>query len=524
MPLHLIQRLRTVRRWLSVGLTGLLLLALLPTSSAAQPDETHVTLFHDTHLHGQLEGPDKQTFADTVGLVKSQRAQLPAGSYSFFVGNGDDLASSLMSSLFRGQHIVDVFNTAGLDVDTFGNHDFDMGPDRLAEMIGASRFVWVSANIRDRRTGDVFGAEQGARKWVIKDAGPVKVGFTGLAPEETPTASSPGPNVDVLTPAAAMREVVPQMRAAGAQIVVLLSHLCAPDTEKVVADVSGIDVAVGDHCAGVLTEPKMVGNSIVSRRGDELKLLGQLDLVVSDGKIIQHDYTQFRVLPDGPRDEATAAVIQGYKDRMSAELLLPAGETTEPLTTTRAVMRQSEAAAGNLVADALRAWGGADVALQNGGGVRGERTFGPGVLSRADINEMLPFPNYATLLRVTGAQLLEALENGFSQVETQAGRFPQVSGMTVTYDPTADPGSRVRDVTINGQALDPDAQYTLATIDFLANGGDGYSALKDAEALIPPTGGPVQSALLLDYLAAHPTITPMVERRIVALAEIPPAP
>jgi 2',3'-cyclic-nucleotide 2'-phosphodiesterase/3'-nucleotidase len=501
-----------------------LLLAGLPASASAQSDATRVTLFHDTHLHGQLEGADRQTIADYVGLINAQRAKLPPGSYSFFVGNGDDVASSLLSALFRGQHVVDSFNAAKLDVDTFGNHDFDLGPDRLLELIAGSRFNWVSANIRDARTGDVFGSEVGARQWVIKDAGPVKIGFTGLAPEETPTASSPGPNVQVLPAADALREVVPRMRQDGAQIVVLLSHLCAPDTERVVSEVSGIDVAVGDHCAGVLEQPKLVGDTIVSRRGDELRLLGQLDLVISDGRIVQHAYNQFRVLPDGPTDEATAAVLQGYRDRLTAELQQPAGETTEPLVAVRGVVRTGEATAGNLVADALRAWGGADVALQNGGGLRGERTFGPGVLTRADVNELLPFPNYATLLRVSGWQLLAALENGFSQVETTGGRFPQISGMRVTYDPSAEPGSRVQEIVIGDTPINLDASYTLATIDFLANGGDGYSMLRDAEVLIPPTGGPVQAALLLEYLAANGIVSPAVEGRISTTGDAPAAP
>jgi len=491
---------------------------------SAQADETRVTLFHDTHLHGQLEGPDKQSIADYAGLVKAQRSKLAPGSFSFVVGNGDDVASSLMSALFRGQHVVDSFNAAGLDVDTYGNHDFDLGPDRLIELVAASKFNWVSANIRDIRTGDVFGAEVGARQYVIKDAGQIKIGFTGLAPAETPTASSPGPNVAVLAPADALSEVVPRMRADGAQVVVLLSHLCAPDTERVVAEVPGIDVAVGDHCAGVLEQPKMVGSTIVSRRGDELRMLGQLDLVISGGRISGHTYSQHRIVADGPKDEATLAVLQGYKDRLSSELQLPAGETTEPLVAVRGVVRRGEATAGNLVADALRTWSGADVALQNGGGLRGERTFGPGVLSRGDVNELLPFPNYATLLRVSGWQLLAALENGVSQVETTGGRFPQVSGMRISYDPTAPAGSRIQEVIVGDAPLNLDASYTLATIDFLANGGDGYSMLRDAEVLIPPSGGPVQASLLLDYLVALGTVTPAIEGRIVATAEIPPAP
>jgi 5'-nucleotidase/UDP-sugar diphosphatase len=125
---------------------------------------------------------------------------------------------------------------------------------------------------------------------------------------------------------------------------------------------------------------------------------------------------------------------------------------------------------------------------------------------------------------VSGWQLLAALENGFSQVESGGGRFPQISGMRVTYDPSAEPGQRVRDIVIGETPINLDANYTLATIDFLANGGDGYSMLRDAQVLIPPTGGPVQAALLLDYLAANGVVRPVIEGRIAALGDMPASP
>jgi 2',3'-cyclic-nucleotide 2'-phosphodiesterase (5'-nucleotidase family) len=134
---------------------------------------------------------------------------------------------------------------------------------------------------------------------------------------------------------------------------------------------------------------------------------------------------------------------------------------------------------------------------------------------------MLPFANYGTVLRLSGAQLVAALENGVSQIEQEAGRFPQVSGMTVTYDIAAPPGSRVRQVVVRGRPLDPGASYTLSTIDFMANGGDGYDVFKDAAVLVPASQGALQTAMLLDYLAAQGTVSPAVEGRIRAVTEVP---
>jgi 2',3'-cyclic-nucleotide 2'-phosphodiesterase/3'-nucleotidase len=455
--------------------------------------------------------------------MRQQRARLPGPGYSLFVGNGDDISPSLMSAVFGGQHIIDSFNAAGLDVDTFGNHEFDLGPDRLVELSRTVKYALVSANVRDIRTGDVFGAESGVKRWVVKTIGGIRFGFTGLAPVTTPEASSPGPNVQFLDPVTAMREVVPLMRADGAQVIVLLSHLCTPDTEAVAAQVSGIDVAVGDHCAQSLQRPVLINGTIVSRRGDELRYLGQLDLFIDPrtGRIERFEFGLLKTAATDPLDPATDAVLQSYKARLDAELAAPVATSTTPLEVTRPVMRSGEAPAGDLVADALRFWGKSDVALQNGGGVRGERTYGPGVLIKKDVAEMLPFANYGTLLRVSGTQLLAALENGVSQVEQQAGRFPQVSGMTITYDPGAPADARIREVLIGGRPLDPAASYTLTTIDFLANGGDGYDALKAAEVLIPGSQGALQTAMLLDYLSAQRTVSPAIEGRIRTVTSAP---
>ncbi|MBI3964787.1 MAG: bifunctional metallophosphatase/5'-nucleotidase [Chloroflexi bacterium] len=501
------------------------LIATLPSGGAlAQNDEVKITLFHDTHLHGNLWTPDGLTFGHFTGVVQQARSSLPKPENSLFVGNGDDVATSVASSIFRGEHVVDAFNAAKLDANTFGNHDFDLGPDRLRELVKLAKYPYVSANVRDAQSGDVFAADLGVRRFLIKDVAGVKVGLTGLAPHETPSLSSPGPTVRFLEPADAMREVVPQLRAGGAQIVVLLSHLCGDETERVAQQVNGIDVAVGDHCADVLRQPKVVNGTIVSRRGDELKLVGQLDLTVRGGKIAGHEYRPHAVTPQSPVDPVVNPVVERYRSRLNDELSQPVGVTTVPLVVNRNAMRTGEAAVGNLVADAMRATAQTDLALQNGGGLRGETTYGPGPLKRSDVVSILPFPNYVTVLRLTGADVRAALEHGVSRVEVGEGRFPQVSGLSFTFDPLAPSGARVRSVTVNGRPIDPAAKYTLATFDFLANGGDGYDVLKRAEVVLPASAGPLQANVVMDYIAKQGTVSPAIEGRIRSTATAPPAP
>jgi len=490
--------------------------SLLPGAARirAQEPPVRLTIVHDTHLHGSLTGLEGVTLAHYAGLARQIRAENPN---TLVVGNGDDLAPSLMSALFHGEHMVEGLNALGLDADTFGNHEFDYGPDNLLERVRASKFRWVTANVLDRRTGDAFGAELGVKRFTVTEVGGVKVGLTGVAPAETPTATTIGPNVEVRDPAAALAEVVPQMRAAGAQVTIVLSHLAGPTSEAVAASVPGIDVIVGDHASQVLEQPKVINGTIVSRRGDELKLLGQLDLMVQGGSIASWTYTGHQLTKDLPADEAVAAVIARYRQQMDARLNEVVGATTVALDARRTTNRSMETNLGNLLADTLRAWGSADVGMQNGGGIRGDREYGPGELTRGDIVSILPFANYAGKVRLTGEALRAALENGVSQIESGGGRFPQVSGITFSVDPTAPVGSRVSDVLVGGVPLDPAASYTLATNDFMLNGGDGYEMFKAAEILVPSQAGPLLANLLIETLQSQGSIAPRTDGRIRVL-------
>jgi 2',3'-cyclic-nucleotide 2'-phosphodiesterase (5'-nucleotidase family) len=156
------------------------------------------------------------------------------------------------------------------------------------------------------------------------------------------------------------------------------------------------------------------------------------------------------------------------------------------------------------------------VAITNGGGIRADRTYDAGtVLTRKDILTELPFGNVTVVTELSGQNILEALENGFSQVEDGAGRFPQVSGMKIVVDLAQPAGSRVVSVTVGDQPLDPAASYKVATNDFMLNGGDGYGALAGGRVLIGAKGGDLMANDVIDYIAAAGTIDARVEGRIV---------
>jgi 5'-nucleotidase / UDP-sugar diphosphatase len=200
-------------------------------------------------------------------------------------------------------------------------------PDRIGhvrELVARSRFAWVSANVREGGHPDqAFAAEQGARLWVVKQVGGVQVGITGVVSPDFQQgdgahAARVAPTVALLDPVTALREVVPRMRAAGAQVVVVLSHLVFEQMQQVARQVDGVDAILGSHEGpqpyGYLDQPRVVGTTILSVAGNNMAAVGQLDLVVrrSDGRVVRFGFQRHELTRDGPSSPAVKAILDRY--------------------------------------------------------------------------------------------------------------------------------------------------------------------------------------------------------------------
>jgi 2',3'-cyclic-nucleotide 2'-phosphodiesterase (5'-nucleotidase family) len=242
-----------------------------------------------------------------------------------------------------------------------------------------------------------------------------------------------------------------------------------------------------------------------------------VDVQEKDGKRSIKWWPNFRIIDSATvtPDPETQAQVDKYNAQLSKELDVAVGTTGTPLDSRRASVRTTETAIGNLIADAMRGAVGADVAITNGGGIRGNKEYPAGSsLTRKDIYTELPFGNKTVKLELTGADIWAALENGFSEIEHGAGRFPQVSGLVVEADATQPAGKRVTSVTVGGRPIGMTDTYTLATNDYMQAGGDGYSVFKQAKVLVGDLNAKLLASDVMDYITAMKSVSPTVEGRI----------
>jgi 2',3'-cyclic-nucleotide 2'-phosphodiesterase (5'-nucleotidase family) len=495
--------------WLQASIIALVLL-LSAVSAFAQRETLTILTINDVYEIVPVQG--RGGLAELMTMLKTERA---TATHHMTTVNGDFLSPSLMSALLKGAQMIDLFNALGVDIVAFGNHEFDFGPEITMVRMTESKFPWLSANVLgpDRKP---FGS---ATATLTRQVGPFTVGFFGLLSPDTATLSSPGTNVTFLPVIPAAQAAVEALRQAGADVIIALTHLTIAEDRQLARQVPGISLILGGHEHDPITWYE--DNTLIHKSGYDAHYLGRIDLVLD--KTTMEKGPRVTVTPSwrmlanhgiSPDPEVAARVAE-YMAKLDSELAQPLGQSQTALNSQRGDVRTRETTMGNLLADALREALQAEAVLINGGGIRGDRLYEPGTpLTRRDILRELPFGNVGVLLELSGASLLAALEHGVSKVEAKAGQFPHVAGIRFVYNPRQPAGSRIVQATINGVPIDLTASYRVATIDYLLNGGDGYTSLSTGKPLVDTSGGILMATIVMQYIARHGTVAPQVEGRI----------
>ena len=506
--------------------------ALSLTAGMASADYT-ITILHTNDFHARFEPISKydgpcgaedntagECFGGTARLVTAIQEAKARTNNAILVDGGDQFQGTLFYSYYKGQMAAEMMNKLGYDGMTVGNHEFDDGPEVLASFMSAVNFPILMSNAAV--SAEPLLADKLAKSTVIERGGE-QIGLIGLTPEDTDELASPGDNVKFSDPVTAVQGEVDRLTAMGVNKIIVLSHSSYAIDQKVAAETTGVDVIVGGHSNTLLSNtneraegpyPTMVGNTAIVQAYAYGKYLGELNVTFDDaGNITQATGDPILIDAAVAEDAETVARISEMAAPLEEIRNKIVADTAEPIGGDRAVCRAQECSMGNLIADAMLARvadQGVSVAIQNGGGIRA--SIDVGQVTMGDVLTVLPFQNTLSTFEVTGAVLVEALENGVSQVEEGAGRFPQVAGMTFAFDAAAPAGSRVSDVMIGGAPVDMEKAYGVVSNNYVRNGGDGYAMFKTAAKAYD--FGPDLADVTAEFLAANAPYKPYTDGRI----------
>ncbi|MGO4335138.1 bifunctional UDP-sugar hydrolase/5'-nucleotidase [Labrys sp. KB_33_2] len=504
-----LNRRQTLGLGLAAGFSVTMLSDAAETAEAAPAGTTFsLLLVNDIYKAGDTKG--RGGFAKLAAVVKAERAR---GVPMLFCHAGDCFSPSLMSGFDQGEHIVALTNMIRPDIFVPGNHEFDFGTEVYFKHMAEANFAFYGANMRRADGSPIPGMKDNS----IHELGDIKVGVTGLALAATPQMSQSGDLIFAPELETLKREVA-ILRKAGAEFIVCVAHTDR-DMDNQIVRSRLVDVLLTghDHDLAITYD----GRTVMVESNEEGNFVTAIDFVVTasgEGESRKLAWLpSFRVhdsLSVQPDPEVQAAVDK-LEAELSRELDVEIATTAVELDSRTASVRSQETAMGDLIADAIRARTGADCAITNGGGIRANKLYPAGArLTRRDILSELPFGNTTVLVELKGADIKAALENGVSQLQNYAGRFPQVSGLAIVVDARAPVGARIASVSVNGEKLDPVRRYKVASNNFLLAGGDGYEALGRGRVLIGETDGKLLANEVMVYLREKGTVTTGVGGRI----------
>ena len=489
-------QLRTSR-----GIVGLLLAVSLCLTSwtgvsfaAEAPGIVGLDILSVNDFHGALIESGRNPGAGKLGaFLRSEWEKNPYGT--IFLSAGDMFQGSPDSNLLYGKTVVEVLNALRLDAMTLGNHEFDWGLDKLQARINESTYPYVSANVREK---EPKGRLDFLRPFVMLERCGVKIAVIGIVTPET--AYTTGPKIvapfEFRDPATVVKELLPVVRQQGAEVIIVLSHLASYQDEKTgqvtgeAADLArsarGIDAVVSGHSHKTVAG-KVDGIPVVQAYYNG-RALGKISLVYSrrEQKILVSSVQSMETPVKGAKaDTAVGAIVERSQWEISPVKNVPLGRTVADLSHDRNEL----SVLGQWSSDVLRQATQADIAFQNGGGLR--TSIPAGAITMGNLYEVMPFDNTLVTMDLTGEQVLQVLNHG---IHGKAGTV-QYSGLKLVVDSSRPYGSQLVEVRLSdGRLLDAAATYRIVTNDFMAAGGDEFTMFKKGSN-VKDTFVPLRDAL-----------------------------
>ena len=404
--------------------------------------------------------------------------------------------------------MVDIFHALGVDAVVLGNHEFDLGEQVLRDRISESRFPWLGTNVQ--RDGQPF---PGVLPHMVVERDGIRIGLFGVCTAATRHLSWPEEDTAFEDVEEISRQCVKVLREEEkVDLVVALTHISIAEDKQLAQNVDGIDIILGGHDHHPYME--QIRSTWIMKAGHDAQFLGRADVLIRTTTTTTSGVPKPSVVTDiicsggvesnmgyAP-DPDVMEVVEKYKVS-SGDPKETFAVTKVPLVSTTNIVRMSEGSMPNLVADAMRHSLHADIGTINGGFVRGDAVYPAGHrIRRLDLERELPFPCPTTKIAIKGIHIWKGLDEVLSHTPNLSGAFPHVSGIQVRFDPSAEPGARVRSIEFDdpSRTFDTEETYTMALTTFQAEGGDGLTEWPKGKLVPHPNTGRKVFDVVVQYL------------------------
>ncbi|KPI42386.1 5'-nucleotidase [Cyphellophora attinorum] len=511
------------------------------------PELYNVSFFHINDVHAHLDefrssgtdcdNPARGCYGGYARIKTIVDDIRPGTENSLFLDAGDEFQGTMFYNYYKGEKIAETINQLGFDGMTLGNHEFDGGDDQLGAFLENLTFPIISANIQSdnpilNRTIVPYH--------IYEDLG---IAVIGVTTPETRGISSPGEGTTFGNVVEAVQRCVDEIRSTtNITRIAALTHIGYEEDQQLAESTTGLYLIMGGHSHTPLGDfegaegpyPTIVNNTdgeevfiVTAYRWGEY--LGYIDVLYdAEGKVVEYHGAPIHVTNSTAQDEDLQTQIDAWREPFEAFSAQEVGTTNVVLDQT--TCQQMECTLGDFMADAMLAYrknltDEVDFAIINAGGIRA--TIDEGTITRGEVLTSFPFGNSIVEITMTGQQIWDVLEGIVSEVNVENGEevtsFFQVSrGIRVEYNPNAANGSKLVSVDIGDPDLapiEPEEEYNLVTLDFLAGGGDNFfTPTTDFVSL------DTQDEVLVQYIQAQSPVNIELSRRIVESDGAPGSP
>jgi len=426
-----------------------------------------------------------------VHQVNIERARNP--NRTFVVFAGDALSPSVLSDLFEGEQMVDILNSFELDAACLGNHEFDFGVDTLKKRLQESQFPWLNINLADENgkllehTTKYFERDiPWAPRWPEPDKeypDTIKVCFFGVAYDVRETMFKDKERLKYMDVFNESKKEAKRLKEEKkCNVVIPLTHQFSKEDCRLAKELGkDVDLILGGH--DHTTEyTSICGHAPYAKAASDLKTQWIMTLWISDeGKVESVDAKLLSLTDADPFDTDIHDRIVTWVNKAEKEMGKKAGCLDIALNAKNTAIRNGETNMGDFFTDAVRAFHKTDVAMINGGTMRGDKMYKAGDLPKKTIVEMHPFGNAVVKIKATGKELKNYINLQLECWDSQCGNFVQISGLKYEFDSTADPKKRlVKLMTPDDEEVDDEATFSVAISDYmLANSPMKNNALYD---------------------------------------------